>query len=177
MTIAFAPSSEPAKRLFFLTRTQHLIARSDSLLCVPCQGALVPWVTSPIRQLSLQPETPGADQEVTNGLKHIGKSALKGCSGLCGPQRERTLSRPRKASCGGRPAIITGKSDTDGEMSDLPEGPTGVVVAARIVENQYATGEVCTGGGGWQPSSTMNPQGTVSTGADGGWVGSTDETG
>jgi len=42
-------------------------------------------------------------------------------------------------------------------MSDMPEGLTGVVVAARIVENQYTTGEVCTGGGGWQPTSTMNP--------------------
>jgi formate hydrogenlyase subunit 4 len=31
-------------------------------ICVPCQGALVPWVTqNPTRQLSLQPEALGAD--------------------------------------------------------------------------------------------------------------------
>src|SRR4051794_25206335 len=51
---------------------------------------------SPTRQLSLQPEAPGADQEVTNGLKHLGKRPLSGASGPCGPQRERTPSRPRK---------------------------------------------------------------------------------
>jgi len=28
---------------------------------------------NPTRQLSLQPEAPGADQEATNGLKHFGK--------------------------------------------------------------------------------------------------------
>ncbi len=84
MAVAFAPSSEPAKRLFFRTSTQHLIARSHSLLCVPCQGARVPWVPSPTRQLSLQPETPGADQEVTNGLKHSGKSLLSEAAGYAG---------------------------------------------------------------------------------------------
>ncbi|HEY9793553.1 MAG TPA: hypothetical protein V6D22_24355 [Candidatus Obscuribacterales bacterium] len=36
-------------------------------------------------------------------------------------------------------------------------GSTGVVVAARIAENLCATGEVCTGGGGWQPSPTTRP--------------------
>ena len=33
---------------------------------------------NPTRQLSLQPEAPGADQEVTNGLKHFGKRSLLG---------------------------------------------------------------------------------------------------
>ena len=36
---------------------------------------------SPTRQLSLQPEAPGADQEATNGLKHFGKRLLLGISG------------------------------------------------------------------------------------------------
>jgi hypothetical protein len=51
---------------------------------------------SPTRQLSLQPEAPGADQEVTNDLKHFGKRPRLGASGPCGPQRERTPRRPRK---------------------------------------------------------------------------------
>ena len=33
---------------------------------------------NPTRQLSLQPEAPGADQEATNGLKHFGKRSLLG---------------------------------------------------------------------------------------------------
>ena len=36
---------------------------------------------NPTRQLSLQPEAPGADQEATNGLKHFGKRSLLGISG------------------------------------------------------------------------------------------------
>jgi hypothetical protein len=31
---------------------------------------------NPARQLSLQPEAPGADQEATNGLKHFGNASL-----------------------------------------------------------------------------------------------------
>src|SRR3954465_4402832 len=41
---------------------------------------------SPTRQLSLQPEAPGADQEVTNGLKNLGKRPLSGASGPSGPR-------------------------------------------------------------------------------------------
>ena len=52
---------------------------------------------NPTRQLSLQPEAPGADQEATNGLKHFGKRSLLGISGPCGPQQQRTSTRPRKA--------------------------------------------------------------------------------
>ena len=40
---------------------------------------------NPTRQLSLQPEAPGADQEATNGLKHFGKRSLLGISGPYGP--------------------------------------------------------------------------------------------
>jgi len=36
-------------------------------------------------------------------------------------------------------------------------GSTGVVVAARIAENLCATGEVCTGGNGWQPIANGEP--------------------
>ena len=39
---------------------------------------------SPTRQLSLQPEAPGADQEATNGLKHFGKRFLWGSAGHTG---------------------------------------------------------------------------------------------
>jgi hypothetical protein len=39
---------------------------------------------NPTRQLSLQPEAPGADQEATNGLKHFGKISLLGISGPYG---------------------------------------------------------------------------------------------
>jgi predicted component of type VI protein secretion system len=49
---------------------------SAFLFCVPWQGAQVPWVPSPTRQLSLQPEAPRASQEVTNDLKHFGKTTL-----------------------------------------------------------------------------------------------------
>ena len=51
---------------------------------------------NPTRQLSLQPEAPGADQEATNGLKHFGKRSLLGISGPYGPQHKRTPMRPRK---------------------------------------------------------------------------------
>jgi hypothetical protein len=51
---------------------------------------------NPTRQLSLQPEAPGADQEATNGLKHFGKRSLLGISGPYGPQQKRTPTRPRK---------------------------------------------------------------------------------
>jgi len=50
----------------------------DKFHSVPCQGTQVPWVPNPTRQLSLQPEAPRASQEVTNDLKHFGKTILKG---------------------------------------------------------------------------------------------------
>ncbi len=55
-----------------------LIAADTSLenmvsLCVPCQGALSQRVGIPPGELLLQPEALGADQEVTNGLKHSEK--------------------------------------------------------------------------------------------------------
>src|SRR5689334_8741560 len=75
--------------------------------------------TNPTRQLSLQPEAPGADQEVTNDLKHSRKSPLRGGSGPCGPQRERTLSRPRKGQWGSRPVVLPGKAAVVGQASEI----------------------------------------------------------
>src|SRR3954462_6809204 len=66
-----APSSLPAKRLFFLDRQTGRMARSTLLLCVPCQGALLSPVEIRAGKLSLQPEALGAGQEATNGLKHF----------------------------------------------------------------------------------------------------------
>ncbi len=63
----------------------------------------------PTRQLSLQPEAPGADQEATNGSKHFGKRSLLGISGPYGPQHKRTPMRPRKCQCESRPASGTGR--------------------------------------------------------------------
>ena len=42
---------------------------------------------NPDRRSSSQPEALGADQEVTNGLKHSKKRLLRGVSRPCGPQR------------------------------------------------------------------------------------------
>src|SRR5687767_9734184 len=56
----------------------------DVVCALPrCTGSVG---ANPTRQLSLQPEAPGADQEATNGLKHSRKSPLLGGSGPCGPQ-------------------------------------------------------------------------------------------
>src|SRR6202034_743158 len=63
---------------------------------------------NPTRQLSLQPEAPGADQEATNGLKHFGKRSLLGISGPYGPQHKPTPRRPRKDQCESQPASGTG---------------------------------------------------------------------
>ena len=43
------------------------------MVCVPCEGALLSLVEIQAGKLSLQPEALGADQEVTNGLKHLEK--------------------------------------------------------------------------------------------------------
>ena len=51
---------------------------------------------NPTRQLSLQPEAPGADQEATNGLKHFGKRSLWGSAGHTGrstSEHQRGLER------------------------------------------------------------------------------------
>ena len=52
------------------------MARSTTLLCVPCQGALLSPVKIRAGKLSLQPEALGAGQEATNGLKHFEKRPL-----------------------------------------------------------------------------------------------------
>ena len=107
---------------------------------------------NPTRQLSLQPEAPGADQEATNGLKHFGKRSLLGISGPYGPQHKRTPSRPRKDQCESRPASGTGRSPSSGKRArHAPDGLTGVKVAARMAAHRCATREVCFGDHGWQP--------------------------
>ena len=107
---------------------------------------------NPTRQLSLQPEAPGADQEATNGLKHFGKRSLLGISGPYGPQHKRTPTRPRKGQCESRPASGTGRPPSSGKRArHAPDGLTGVKVAARMAEHQCATREVCLGDQGWQP--------------------------
>ena len=50
------------------------------------------------RQLSLQPETLGAAQEVTNGLKHFKKRPLKEGQCLCGLQRAANVGQAPKES-------------------------------------------------------------------------------
>ena len=107
---------------------------------------------NPTRQLSLQPEAPGADQEATNGLKHFGKRSLLGISGPYGPQHKPTPMRPRKDQCESQPASGTGRPPSSGKRArHAPDGLTGVKVAARMAEHQCATREVCPGDHGWQP--------------------------
>jgi len=107
---------------------------------------------NPTRQLSLRPEALGADQEATNGLKHLKKRPLLGVSGLCGPQQKRTLSRPRKDQCESRPTSGMGRPSLSGKRArHAPDGLTGGKVAARMAEHQCATREVCSGDHGWQP--------------------------
>jgi hypothetical protein len=107
---------------------------------------------NPTRQLSLQPEAPGADQEVTNGLKHFGKRPLLGVSGPYGPQHKRTPSRPRKDQCESQPTSGMGRPPPAGKRArHAPDGLTGVKVAARMAEHQCATREVCPGDHGWHP--------------------------
>jgi hypothetical protein len=48
---------------------------SSGFSCVPWQGALPSLVEIQAGELSLLPEALGADQEVTNGLKHPEKKA------------------------------------------------------------------------------------------------------
>src|SRR3954465_1552993 len=90
---------------------------------------------NPTRQLSLQPEAPGADQEATNGLKHFGKRSLLGISGPCGPQHQRTSTRPRKDQCESRPTSGMGRPPSSDERArNASDGLTGVKMAARMAE-------------------------------------------
>src|SRR5712692_10907612 len=147
--------------------------------CVPCQGALMSWVQIPTRQLSLQPEAPGADQEATNGLKHFGKRSLLGISAPYGPQQKRTSLRPRKDQCESRPTSGMGRPPpSDKRARHAPDGLTGVKMAARMAEHQCATREVCPGDHGRQTGwSTANPRGRAPAEADGGWVRMTVDVG
>jgi hypothetical protein len=74
--LAFAPATVSLKSQDFLPVTKGLMSRSRTLLCVPCQGALLSPVEIRAGKLSLQPEALGAGQEATNGLKHFEKSPL-----------------------------------------------------------------------------------------------------
>ena len=108
--------------------------------------------TNPTWQLSLHPKAPGADQEATNGLKHLGKRSLLGISGPYGPQHKPTPRRPRKDQCESQPASGTGRPPSSGKRArHAPDGLTGVKVAARMAEHQCATREVCPGDHGWYP--------------------------
>src|SRR3954463_9326622 len=64
------PPSLPAKSAARRVLATGLISRSTVFVCVPCEGALLSLVEIRAGKLSLQPEALGADQEVTNGLKH-----------------------------------------------------------------------------------------------------------
>src|SRR3954453_5177427 len=102
--------------------------------CVCLEGASGPWA-DPTRQLSFRPEAPGADQEVTNGLKHSRKRPSRRGSGPCGPQRERTSSRPRKGVAGADPPQCRGRPPSPAKRTRRAAGdPAGVVVAARTGE-------------------------------------------
>jgi hypothetical protein len=106
---------------------------------------------NPTRQLSLQPEAPGADQEATNGLKHFGKRSPWGSAGHTGrstSEHQRGLEMIKRES---RPASGTGRPPSSGKRArHAPDGLTGVKVAARMAEHRYATREVCFGDHGWQ---------------------------
>src|SRR3954454_18374817 len=58
---------------------------------------------NPTRQLSLQPEAPGADQEVTNGLKHLGKRPSRGPAGHAGRSASEHRAGLESVRCGSRP--------------------------------------------------------------------------
>jgi len=127
---------------------------------------------NPTRQLSLQPEAPGADQEATNDLKHFGKRSLLGISGLCGPQRERTSSRPRKDQCGSQPASGKGEAAAVGQASEIcsrrsHRGKDGSTYDATSVRNK---GSLSRSRRSTTGSATANPRGLAPAGADGGWV-------
>ena len=68
--------------------SESQIAFYEELLCVPCQGTIVPSEKVRPGQLALRPEAQGAVQEVTNGLKHSLKRPQQGVSRSCGPQRK-----------------------------------------------------------------------------------------
>jgi hypothetical protein len=57
---------------------------SENGLCVPWQGALLSLVKIQAGKLSLQPEALGADQEATNGLKHLEKRPRRGSADRAG---------------------------------------------------------------------------------------------
>src|SRR3954453_3480291 len=134
---------------------------------------------NPTRQLSLQPEAPGADQEATNGLKHFGKRSLLGISGSYGPQHKPTPMRPEKDKGESHPASGTGRPPSSGKRArHAPVGLTGVKVAARMAEHQCATREVCPGDHGVATGgSTTDPRGSAPAWADGGWVRTTADAG
>jgi hypothetical protein len=73
---------------FLRPRATGRIEFSARLLRVPCKGTLSSPVKIRAGKLSLQPETLGAGQEVTNDLKHFEKMSLQEASGPCGRQRE-----------------------------------------------------------------------------------------
>ncbi len=97
-------------------------------LCVPCEGALSQRVRIPPGEVLLPPEVLGADQEVTNGLKHSEKRPFLRVSDSCGPQRAANVEQASKyRTWVRRPTIMMGKAGAVGEASDrcIPQAHRG----------------------------------------------------
>jgi len=91
------------------------------------KGAFFARVRYPTGKLSLQPETLGAAQEVTNGLKHFEKRPPWEVSVPCGPQRAvNTEQAPKLPS-----RVSTHHTNGEGrclgrsERREQPEDPPG----------------------------------------------------
>ena len=96
--------------------SQTLSEKIESL-CVPCQGALSQRVRIPPGELLLQPEALGADQEVTNGLKHSEKRPFMRVSNPCGPQRAANVKQASKY----RTWVPTHHNDGEGRCCGISE--------------------------------------------------------
>src|ERR1700755_3387197 len=84
----------------------------------PGKGGAFQWVLGP-PGASLQPEAIGAVMEVTKWLKPSNSGHELVTARVCRPQREGTLSEPRKGRCAGRPDRRIGEGYYGrGEMSE-----------------------------------------------------------
>ena len=84
----------------------------------PCKGGAFQWVKAPPGQ-SLQPEATGAVMEVTKWLKpsdsgsHLGDR--RECAGRNASERRANLEKDNVRA---DPAVVPGKADTDGRLSE-----------------------------------------------------------
>ena len=93
---------------------------------------------------SLQPETLGAGQEATNGLKHPEKRPRRGTADRAGCNR----AGLETVNVGADPTHKRGRSQSSVKRARHVAGdPTGVVMAARTGHERCATREVCHRGG------------------------------